>query len=189
MHPVLFGGPRSRRSSGDPGEAGNGLRLLSCDKGELRVYYQCSCRRERGAAGAVCRGQGSLQGAGGAGRPGQCRPLLSLSAALRLHPGKVSTVPRFSAQRTLDHGPGGLPSLSQVASVSVGEGHRERSCATSARPRGSPRLAQEHFGAYRGEQRDAQEMRGDSIPREMSPCASNKVFAPAGSATHRVQLP
>lgn len=159
-------GPRSGRSSGEPREAGNGLPLLSCDKGELRVYYHSSSQRERerGQQAQLAWAEEAARGRG-CGRPGQSR------CPPRPHPTgctqeRFPRSSRFSARRTLCSWPTEVHG--EVATVLVGKGHRVAarmgSCATSARAPGSPRLAQESIGAYR-DQGDAQKMREDSIPR------------------------
>lgn len=83
----------------------DGLPLLSCVTGELRVYYHCSSRRERGAAGAVWGGQRGLHGAGvraGPGSASRCPPSPHPSGGTR---GSFPQSPRFSAQRIVAHVP------------------------------------------------------------------------------------
>lgn len=75
------------------------------DTGELRVYYHCSSRRERGAAGAVRGGQRGLHGArvrAGPGSAGRCPPTPHPTVGTR---GSFPQSPRFSAQHTFAHVP------------------------------------------------------------------------------------
>lgn len=158
--------------------------MLSCDKGELRVYSHSSCRREgqRGCwpwAGEAAR-------AGGGGRPGQCPPLLDPSAPIGCPWGGFPQSPRFSARLTLAHAPVRSTAMWPLLWWARGTGWPPDGVLCHLRPGPGWQGA---LRAYRGELRgDAQKARGDSIPRKMSPCAS-KVFALGESATHRVQLP
>lgn len=130
---------------------------------KVNCEFMITPRRARGAAGAVRRGQGRLHGARGAGIP---------PAA----PGKgFHSAPALCTAHTCS-----CP-VKSTARWPLFWWHR---VATSARSPGSPRLAQERFGAYRAEQGDAQTASPDKCLH-----VPPRYFALGGSATHRVQLP